>query len=555
MNRPWSGGVSEAGFETLERLAKDLPVFAESCLTVRAKTGAFVPLALNPAQARLHARLEAQRAATGKVRALVLKARQQGVSTYVQARHYWRVAFGKGLQAFILAHETGASEALFAITRRMHALSPEPMRPRIGRDNPRELSFPGVGGGHGAGTAGADAVGRSKTIQLLHGSEAAFWKNAAEHFAGVVQAVPDLEGTEIIIESTANGPGGEFFERWRRAEAGIGDYLAFFAPWFWTAEYRRPVPPGFAPDAEEAEHAALHGLDMAQIAWRRAKMAELKDPMLFMQEYPATAAEAFQASGHDGFIKPEAVLRARKASLEGIGPLVLGVDPKREGTDRFAMALRRGRKLIRVTSDAAPVDALTAAGRIKAAVDQDGPARVFMDVGGPGGAIGDILRSWGEPYASRLVLVNFGSAPVEPETVLEDGSRRPGPKNRRAEMWARSRDWLEQEGGADIPDSDALQADACAPRFSYDLNQRLVLEAKERMAARGARSPDEWDAVALTFAEPVAEAGRRWQGGSMGREGGWGEGASAIPSCCFGPAVGGRPGSRSRPAPGAERNR
>ena len=219
MNRPWSGGVSEAGFETLERLAKDLPVFAESCLTVRAKTGAFVPLALNPAQARLHARLEAQRAATGKVRALVLKARQQGVSTYVQARHYWRTAFGKGLQAFILAHETGASEALFAITRRMHALSPEPMRPRIGRDNPRELSFPGVGGGHGAGTAGADAVGRSKTIQLLHGSEAAFWKNAAEHFAGVVQAVPDLEGTEIIIESTANGPRGRVL---RAVAAGRG---------------------------------------------------------------------------------------------------------------------------------------------------------------------------------------------------------------------------------------------------------------------------------------------------------------------------------------------
>ncbi len=504
MKRP-SESLGGADLELLEQLTTDLPLFAAACLKVRTKTGDVVPLEPNRVQTALHARLEAQRAATGRVRALILKARQQGVSTYVQARHYWRTSFGEGIQAYILAHESDATDYLFGMARRFHELAPDRIKPRIGRANPRELSFEALDSGYTVGTAGAEAVGRSKTIQLFHGSEAAFWKNAKGHFAGVVQTVPDLEDTEIIIESTANGPRGEFFERWRQAEAGIGDYLAFFAPWFWTAEYRRPVPEGFTLDAEEAEHAALHGLDTEQMAWRRGKLAELKDPMLFMQEYPATAAEAFQATGHDGFIKAEPVLRARKASLEGIGPLVLGVDPKREGTDRFAMALRQGRRLIRVTSDAAPVDALTAAGRVKAAIDQEGPARVFMDVGGPGGAIGDILRSWGEPYASRLVLVNFGSAPMEPELILEDGSRRPGPKNRRAEMWARSRDWLEQEGGADIPDSDALQADACAPRFSYDLNQRLVLEAKERMAARGARSPDEWDAVALTFAEPVAE--------------------------------------------------
>jgi len=55
----------------------------------------------------------------------------------------------------------------------------------------------------------------------------------------------------------------------------------------------------------------------------------------------------------------------------------------------------------------------------------------------------------------------------------------------------------------DIPDLDSLQADACGPGYGYDMNQRLLLESKERMRARGIRSPDEWDAVALTFAEPV----------------------------------------------------
>jgi hypothetical protein len=70
-------------------------------------------------------------------------------------------------------------------------------------------------------------------------------------------------------------------------------------------------------------------------------------------------------------------------------------------------------------------------------------------------------------------------------------------------MWSRSRDWLAEVGGADIPDLDSLQADACGPGYSYDVNQRLLLESKEHMRARGIRSPDDWDAIALTFAEPV----------------------------------------------------
>ena len=55
-----------------------------------------------------------------------------------------------------------------------------------------------------------------------------------------------------------------------------------------------------------------------------------------------------------------------------------------------------------------------------------------------------------------------------------------------------------------IPDSDSLQADACGPAYKYDSHTRLQLEGKDQMRARGVPSPDEWDAVALTFAEPVS---------------------------------------------------
>jgi hypothetical protein len=73
-------------------------------------------------------------------------------------------------------------------------------------------------------------------------------------------------------------------------------------------------------------------------------------------------------------------------------------------------------------------------------------------------------------------------------------------------MWWNSRDWLADELGADIPDLDSLQADACGPGYKYDANQMVLLESKEDMRKRGVRSPDEWDAVALTFAEPVNDA-------------------------------------------------
>lgn len=503
-----------------QKLKDDFPHYAARCLKIRTKGGTIEPLTLNAAQSYLHERLEAQRARTGKVRALVLKGRQQGISTYIGGRFYWRATHAKGKRVFILTHEQDATNNLFGMVERYHEHCPQLVKPVTGAANAKELAFSVLESGYAVGTAGAKAVGRSQTVQLFHGSEVAFWPNAATHFAGVVQAIPDLPGTEVLLESTANGVGGEFHGRWQQAEAGIGDYEAIFIPWFWQPEYRRDVPDGFTLDEEEQAYADAHKLDVGQMVWRRAKIAELKDPLLFKQEYPATAAEAFQMTGHDSFIKPESVLRARKAEHEGHGPLVLGVDPARFGDDRFSIAWRKGRKVSK-TESKEKIDVVSGANWVKQVIDADSPARVFIDVGGVGAGVVDILKSWGDPYSSLVVPINFGGEPQEPYKLLPSGEKQPGPKNRRAEMWSRSRDWLEEPGGADIPDSDGLQADACGPTYGYDVNQRLKLEAKEHMRARGVRSPDDWDAIALTFAEPVVERKKidREQYGR--RVGGW----------------------------------
>lgn len=513
----------------LERLRASLPLFAAECLKIEDKSGVLIPLKFNRTQQYIHERVEAQKARTGRVRVIIGKGRQTTVSTYFGARFYHRTTMWRGVRSHILTHEQEATDTLFKMVERFQEHNP--IRPSTATDNAKELEFDVLDGGYSVGTARTKGGGRSKTIRMLHWSEVAHSPNAAGHFAGIVQAVPDLPDTEVVLESTGDGPAGEYFERWQQAEGGFGDYEAIFAPWFWTEEYAREVPPGWTLDDEEARYRQLYQLTLGQMVWRRAKIAELRDPKLFKQEYPASAAEMFEATGKASYIDPMLVVTARKNEREGIGPLVVGVDPARFGDDRFSVAWRRGRKVSKVESRAklGTMDGLT---WLKDIIDQDRPVRMFIDAGGGGDRLYDILESYGPPYDKSITLVNFGGRPQTEMIVERDGTKRAGPANRRVEMWMRSKGWLEQEGGVDLPDLDSLQMDAAAPRFTYrTTDQALQLESKEQIRSRGVRSPDEWDAVALTFAEPVkdrpvrppagqpmvqaggsAEAGTSWMG-------------------------------------------
>lgn len=492
-----------ASSDPRQKLRGDLEFYARNCLKIRTKTGQVEAFEFNRAQEYIHARLEAQKRQTGKVRALILKGRQQGCSTYVGARYYHATTWAKGRRTFILTHEDAATQNLFEMVNRYHEHCPLFVRPSTGASNAKELFFDKLDSGYKVGTAGTKGVGRSSTIQLFHGSEVAFWPHAETHAAGVLQAVPEVDGTEVILESTANGVGNFFHQKWRDAENGVGDFIAVFVPWFWQAEYRKAVGPDFTLDPEEQDYASAYGLDLEQMAWRRNKIAELKDAALFKQEYPATAAEAFQMSGHDSFIKPEKVVAARKGAAEPSGPLVIGLDPARFGTDGSAMAWRRGRRVIKVERRV-KLDTMQVAGWAKQVIDTEKPARMFIDVGGLGAGIYDRLKEMG--YGETVRAVNFGASPLEPPKFDDEGNEQPGPLNRRAEMWMASRDWLDDPAGVQLPDEDGLQSEACSPGYRYDSRARVVLESKEEMRRRGAPSPDGWDAVALTFAEPVVAA-------------------------------------------------
>jgi len=476
------------------RLRDDFPFYARNCLRVRSKSGETQAFQLNKAQQFIHACIERQKAETGKVRAIVLKGRQQGVSTYAEGRLYWKTTHRSGVRAFILTHEADSTSALFEMVERYHELAPDFVKPMTGASNAKELIFSKLDSGYKVGTAGNKSVGRGTTIQYFHGSEVAYWPNAAEHAKGILQAVPDEDDTEIILESTANGVGNYFYQQWQRAEAGESPFQAIFVPWYWQPEYRKSGL-GVTRSAEEEKIVELFGLDNEQLAFRRSKIAELSADggdgvFAFKQEYPMTAQEAFQVSGGDSLIRPESVMQARQAKVLAQGPLIVGVDPARFGDDRTAIIKRRGRSAYDlVTYD--KTSTMEVAGLVNAIIKNERPAQVAIDVGGLGAGVVDRLLELG--HGDVVVPINFGGSSLDPERFI----------NRRAEMWWNLRDWLDGDMPVMIPDRDELHSDLCAPFYKYDSQARRKLESKDDMKKRGMRSTDCADALALTFAEPL----------------------------------------------------
>lgn len=477
-----------------QRALRDFPAYAADLLKIRTKTGEIHPLVLNEAQTYIHEQLEKQLMLLGRVRAIILKGRQQGCSTYVNGRFYSKTTQRFGVRTFIMAHEAEASANLFEMVERFHDNMDPAFKPSTGATNARELVFDRLDSGYKIGTAGSKGTGRSATVQHFHASEVAFWPNADEHGAGILQCVPSTPGTEIIFESTANGVGNYFHKMWLKAASGQSEFQAIFVPWFWQSEYRKPVVGVFELEQEEADYQKAHGLDLEQMAWRRAKINELGDPKLFMQEYPATPDEAFQTTGIDSFIPADAVLRARKQPpSRSFGAVVAGFDPKRDGSDRASFIYRQGTTAWGLEYDQRRGFTETL-GYLRAKLQSTTPfiERLFIDHGGSGWELGQMLIEDG--FGARVRVVNFGSG------AMADGIY----ANRRAEMWGAMRGWLmDPDHTPTIPDEDNLGTDICAPTFKYDSRTRLLLEPKEEIKKRLNMSPDGGDCLALTFAEPM----------------------------------------------------
>lgn len=294
---------------TRKRLFEDFAFYAKHCIKIRTKQGKIAPLVLNRVQVRFLAKVLDQLARYGRVRMVVLKARQQGLSTVISALQYWWLSQRKAQKGLVMAHESDSTTTLFDMYRRVHDNVPAIVRPSTKHSSRTELVFGELDSALRVATAGGRGVARGETLTFAHLSEVAFWPAtfANTNFNGLVQAVPDEDGTFIFLESTAQGVTGKFYEMYQGADRNDhlwNGYEVFFSAWFESAEYREPATADFQRTPEEAELVKLYfdqGLTSNdQLAWRRKKVST-NGLELFKQEYPSTAEEAFLSTGRPIF--------------------------------------------------------------------------------------------------------------------------------------------------------------------------------------------------------------------------------------------------------------
>jgi hypothetical protein len=222
-------------------------------------------------------------------------------------------------------------------------------------------------------------------------------------------------------------------------------------------------------------------LDPGEVERLRRDMAEAS----FSREYLCD----FSAAGDDQLISLSdvqiAVGRSYQPRDVAFAPKLIGVDPARFGDDSSVIIRRQGLQCFPAKAFRG-MDNMTLAGKVAQEIDEWQPDAVFIDAGNGSGVI-DRLRQLGY----QVIEVHFGGKSSVPEYL-----------NKRAEMWFAMRDWL-QNGGA-IPDDIDLKQDLAGPTYWYDASGRKQLEPKDDIKKRGLPSPDKADALACTFAFPVA---------------------------------------------------
>ena len=276
-------------------------------------TAALVPLHPNNAQYRVYNTMELQRQRNLPIRVLIAKARQEGVSTLIEALAFTMINFHENTQAQVVSADDDSTDQVFSMTKLFQEeLPPGSKRPTV-RSSRKEIAYRAP---HRSKfmvqTAGKDVLGRGGTVQYFHGSEVAYWPHAKEGLIGSLQQVPDVPGTIVALESTGNGVGGEFYDRYVQAVAKLKanpqnyeGFLPIFLAWHTFSSYRTPLPEGFElePVEEEQGLQKKYGLDHQQLYWRRRTIADKcgGDEVFFKQEYPSDWRECFQASGRSVF--------------------------------------------------------------------------------------------------------------------------------------------------------------------------------------------------------------------------------------------------------------
>lgn len=485
--------MSNKSLDLARYYSRHLPAFAFDLLKIRLEAGGIARFDFNQTQWQLHQMLEQQLGNHGKVRAIVLKPRRDGLSTYIAARYFHKVLFGDGLKTLIVSHTAESTKVLFDMVKLyLDRLLPE-FAPKTDNSSANSLTFSQSSGAYSVATAGNPEATRGSLSHLFHGSEVAYWRKAEDVVTASLETIGDCAGTEIVLESTG-APNTYFQELWDRAVEGKGVFMPIFFAWY-KSNRNRADSDGLILRDDERELLKIYpGMDLANIAFRRNKLATMSEAK-FNREYPSTPAHAFMQDTADAFISPELVEMASKRTHKhnARATRILGVDPSQTSDgDECGMCIRQGNRVLKLalfTRDTVQERADV----VRRFFDVNQCDHLFIDQGGSGKEIFELLIQWGMSR-SVMTLVPFGAK-------ASDSKAYP---NKRVEMYSLARNWLEEEGG--IPNDIRFKSELSLTKRKINNNGQEVLESKKDMR----KSPNLADSFALTFAYPVS-ANRRPQ--------------------------------------------
>lgn len=324
--------LTKEQLQKIKAIKQDFYKFAKMNLYIKDKFANIVPFVPNEPQMALIDYVLLCIKEKRPVKVIILKARQMGFSTAVEALCYWWTSTNFNINSVIIGNDEKSSLNLYRMFRRYFDNTNILFKPSVRYNTKSDLTFEkfdengkqiGLGSAIKIETAKNKSAGRSDTINFLHASEAASWENGEDLVASLMQTVPDIEVMEkpsmVFIESTAEGRGNYFHKEYVAAVERRNNYEPAFAPWWVLDTYEREATfedlgklndyELFLVDLMRQGHDTLgHHFPISEdaiprkLAFYRRKAKEFAaTPERLPQEFPSTWQESFIASGKNVF--------------------------------------------------------------------------------------------------------------------------------------------------------------------------------------------------------------------------------------------------------------
>lgn len=457
------------------------------CIKIKDKNNNIVPFKLNKAQRKVMDAIHDQLKTKGKIRLVVIKSRQQGITTLCHAVMLWRMMARQHSNVLLMANSQAVLEGKhFKDFAKMVSCYGSKMYCPVSNVTAKSLDF-FLSHAFGA-WANTKSGSRGHTFTSAHLTEVDYYNDFEECMQSVFPCVPEANGTCVIIESTSSGLDGNL----HRFYKSNNSFDFVFLPWYDQEEYALPVTEPLVLTEEQKRIQAEYNLTDEQMNWYSKKEEDMQSHLRMQHEYPCCIEDCFAFSEDEtyvfDFLLIDNALKTSRVDNNNCR-LILGIDPARKN-DNIAMVWRRGQTIEKIVSFKPPVssDVKTSDDllweRVVREIRMLYPDDIYIDVGGIGGGVPYILRSMGiETYIHE---VYFNQSPENKDAYHD----------KRSEMYAYAKAWLKR--GAHIPNNDdfvkelrMIKYNPTSPKF------RLVEKSEIKKSLK--HSPDIADAFALTF--------------------------------------------------------